>query len=340
MGANVFANGREISAKKAGNQSLAAMPDVCLSPPAPPAGPIPIPYPNFSQALDTSSGTKSVFIQGKEAGIKNESNYKQSKGNEAATRNFGMGVISHTIQGKSYHAAWSMNVKFEGSNVIRFGDMTTHNHGSGTNGATTINQGIADLPPVTTKECKELDEKRQQAEKDNLKEPVKPGQTHALGQFDGPGKSQTLGGVSNMGMLLSSTTHAYPSGKQWPMELVDYQNKKGETKQKKQRSKGPVTMACGKNEQPYHGQAMGHAESRIIEHLISTGTSIPIGRVTLSVNHWEQGAAEPDNAPCPSCQKLFCEAEACGLAVVLCDGNQPKKPQCGKKGEFQGFIPV
>src|ERR1044072_4328902 len=131
MSANVFANGREVSAKKDSNESIAAMPDVCLSPPAPPAGPIPIPYPNFSKASDTSSGTKKVLIQGKEAGLKNEYDYKQSKGNEAATRNFGMGGGSHTIQGKSQHAAWSMNVKFEGYNVIRFGDLTTHNHGSG-----------------------------------------------------------------------------------------------------------------------------------------------------------------------------------------------------------------
>ena len=48
MGANVFANGLEVSCEKATNQSLAAMPDICLSPPSPPAGPIPIPYPNFS----------------------------------------------------------------------------------------------------------------------------------------------------------------------------------------------------------------------------------------------------------------------------------------------------
>ena len=111
MGSNVFANGREISAKKDSNKSIAGMPDVCLSPPSPPAGPVPIPYPNFSKASDTDSGTKKVLIGGKEAGLKNKSDYKQSKGNEAATRGFGMGTVTHKLQGKTKHAAWSSDVK-------------------------------------------------------------------------------------------------------------------------------------------------------------------------------------------------------------------------------------
>ena len=128
MSKNVFANGREVSASKDGNQSIAAMPDTCLSPPSPPAGPIPIPYPNFSNAADTSQGTKTVQIGGGEVGIKNSSNYKQSKGDEAATRALGMGVMTATIQGKTYFTAWSFDVTFEGQNAIRHLDMTTHNN--------------------------------------------------------------------------------------------------------------------------------------------------------------------------------------------------------------------
>ena len=139
MSKNVFANGREISCKADDNKSLAAMPDVCLSPPSPPAGPIPIPYPNFAMGSDTNSGTKSVKVGGEQAGIKNSSDYKSSKGNEAATRSFGMNVISHTISGKMQHAAWSMDVKFEGKNVIRMMDLTTHNHGSNSGGGVTPN---------------------------------------------------------------------------------------------------------------------------------------------------------------------------------------------------------
>ncbi|GJH21755.1 DUF4150 domain-containing protein [Caballeronia novacaledonica] len=127
MSKNVYANGREVSAGKDANQSLAGMPDVCLSPPSPPAGPVPIPYPNFSKAADTDNGTRTVKIGGAEVGIKNSSSYKTSKGNEAATKSLGMGVTSHQIQGKTYFAAWSFNVKFEGENATRHLDLTTHN---------------------------------------------------------------------------------------------------------------------------------------------------------------------------------------------------------------------
>ena len=39
-----------------------------------------------------------------------------------------MGVSSHTIKGKAYFTNWSVNVKFEGLNVCRHTDPTTHNH--------------------------------------------------------------------------------------------------------------------------------------------------------------------------------------------------------------------
>lgn len=128
MSKNVFANGREVSAGKDANASLAAMPDVCLSPPTPPAGPIPIPYPNFSKASDTNDGTRTVKIGGEQVSIKNSSNYKKSNGDEAATKTLGMGIMSHQIQNTTYFAAWSFDVKFEGENAVRQLDMTTHNN--------------------------------------------------------------------------------------------------------------------------------------------------------------------------------------------------------------------
>jgi hypothetical protein len=48
---NVFANGRAISCKSGSGKVLSAFPDVSLSPPSPPAGPVPIPYPLFSSQL-------------------------------------------------------------------------------------------------------------------------------------------------------------------------------------------------------------------------------------------------------------------------------------------------
>lgn len=128
MSKNVFANGREVSAGKDANESMAAMPDVCLSPPGPPAGPIPIPYPNFSKASDTHDGTRTVKVGGEEVGMKNSSVYKKSEGDKAATRSFGMGVVSHTLEGKTVFAAWSFDVKFEGANAVRHLDLTLHNN--------------------------------------------------------------------------------------------------------------------------------------------------------------------------------------------------------------------
>src|SRR2546426_9172164 len=156
MSKNVFANGNEVSAKKDDNKSIAAMADVCLSPPSPPAGPIPIPYPNTAMASDTSDGSKTVKIGGDEVGLKNSSNYKKSTGDEAATKSLGMGVVSHNIQGKMKHAAWSMDVKFEGLNAIRHMDMTTHNHMNADNIAVTMD-GAAVVPDEDSPLCEQLD---------------------------------------------------------------------------------------------------------------------------------------------------------------------------------------
>ncbi len=128
MGNEVYANGREISCKSADSRSICAFPDVCLSPPSPPAGPIPIPYPNTAFASDTTEGSKTVKISGQEVMLKDRSYFKKSTGDEAATQSLGMGVVSHKIQGKAYFVSWSMNVKAEGENVVRHLDLTTHNH--------------------------------------------------------------------------------------------------------------------------------------------------------------------------------------------------------------------
>lgn len=130
MANQVYANNREVSCKAADGKSICAFPDVCLSPPSPPAGPIPIPYPNTGFASDTTDGSKTVKISGKEVMLKDKSYFKKSTGDEAATKSLGMGVVTHQIQGKVYFTSWSMDVKFEGENVVRHLDLTTHNHAS------------------------------------------------------------------------------------------------------------------------------------------------------------------------------------------------------------------
>lgn len=131
MGCKVYANGNEIACKAGGGKVVAAFPDVCLSPPSPPAGPIPVPYPDTSLAKDTKNGSKTVKIKRKEIMLKDKSFYKSSPlGNEAATKSLGAGVVTHVITGKTYFTAWSMDVKLEGANVDRHVDLTTSNHAS------------------------------------------------------------------------------------------------------------------------------------------------------------------------------------------------------------------
>ena len=131
MSNEVFANGNEIACKSGDGKVIAAFPDVCLSPPSPPAGPVPVPYPNTSFSKDMKKGSKTVKIDGKEVMLKDKSFYKTSPlGDEAATKSLGAGVVSHVITGKTYFVAWSMDVKFEGKNVDRHIDLTTSNHAS------------------------------------------------------------------------------------------------------------------------------------------------------------------------------------------------------------------
>ncbi|MEL6363534.1 MAG: DUF4150 domain-containing protein [Pseudomonadota bacterium] len=131
MANDVFANGREISCKKADGKSIAAFPDVCMTPPtAPPTPPgVPLPYPNTAMAKDCAGGSKTVKISGAEVMLKNKSYFKTSTGDEAGSAPK-KGVMTSKIKGKAYFTMWSMDVKAQGENVIRHFDLSTHNHGS------------------------------------------------------------------------------------------------------------------------------------------------------------------------------------------------------------------
>ena len=85
----VFANLREVVSKASNSKSMAAFPDVALTPPSPPAGPIPIPYPNFAQAGDAAKGSKKTKAD-KAAAIAKASKYRKSESDEVATRMTGL----------------------------------------------------------------------------------------------------------------------------------------------------------------------------------------------------------------------------------------------------------
>src|SRR5687768_7049448 len=129
VGNSVYANTMEISSKSMGGKSICEFPDVCFTPPLTPATPpgVPIPYPNTGMASDTTDGSKTVQVSGKEVMLKDKSCFKQSTGDEAGSAPK-KNIITSKIKGKVYFNAWSMDVKFEGENVVRHLDLTTHNH--------------------------------------------------------------------------------------------------------------------------------------------------------------------------------------------------------------------
>lgn len=128
MPTHVYANNNEICSKTSEGKVTANMPDVCMSPPGPPAGPVPIPYPNTACAKDLSNGSVSVFICGQQVALRDVSCFATSTGNEPATNNFQKGIVSNVIKGKANFVEWSPNVKVEGLNVCRHLDHMTQNH--------------------------------------------------------------------------------------------------------------------------------------------------------------------------------------------------------------------
>lgn len=133
MSNQVYANNQEVACKAGAGKSICAFPDVCFTPPENPATPpgVPVPYPNTGMDSDTTDGSRTVQVNGQEVMLKNKSYFKQSMGDEAGCA-AKKGVVTSVNRGKVYFIAWSMDVKFEGENVVRNLDMTTHNHASPT----------------------------------------------------------------------------------------------------------------------------------------------------------------------------------------------------------------
>lgn len=131
MSNEVYANMMEVSCKAGAGKAVCAMPDVCFTPPQTPATPpgVPIPYPNTGMDSDGSDGSQTVKISGQEVMLKNKSYFKTSTGDEAGSAPK-KGMVTSQNAGKVYFNAWSMDVKFEGENVVRHLDLTTHNHAS------------------------------------------------------------------------------------------------------------------------------------------------------------------------------------------------------------------
>lgn len=124
MGLTVFAENMGFFHKGSDGKGIGPL-DVCLSPPPPPAGPVPIPYVNVAKAGDLSKGSNTVLVDGEPTALEDVSFVSTSSGDEAGTQ--GGSVITHKTKGKGYFLVWSRTVLVEGKGVCRHGDMMGHN---------------------------------------------------------------------------------------------------------------------------------------------------------------------------------------------------------------------
>lgn len=99
-----------------------AMPDVCLTP-APPAPPVPIPYPNLAQCAQATGVSTKVMIMNKET-IVEMAKIPQSNGDEAGTNG---GVMSGMNRGEVAFKLGSSKVMAEGKKIGRLLSLTGHN---------------------------------------------------------------------------------------------------------------------------------------------------------------------------------------------------------------------
>jgi hypothetical protein len=348
---NVFANGREVSAKKDGNESICAMPDVCNSPPSPPAGPIPIPYPNTAYTSNTSSGSKTVFIGGDEVGLKNASDYKKSTGDEAATRGLGMNLTTHTIQGKMHHAAWSMDVKIEGKNAIRHMDMTTHNHMNTPGTASmTLDRAKEKAAKGEDLKCDELDELNKDARANEIDQ----------SKVTDPETGEPLGYAVTTASRTNANNATYAvKGTSFDRDPnVKPEHRNGYANNVKTLNR-PDCGGGGK----YDVQHRNDSETKILDNEMrppmAGGGSIRmkvhhVGVVTRKVkvfttdlfgkNKQQVGfktvtTVTRDEMPCGTCKKSICQAQACGIDVILCN-NQNEEVRASELCENGNPRPV
>jgi len=106
---------------KGGGQCFAA-PDVCLTP-APPAPPIPVPYPNFGMVNQTKKTASKVKFAGKEV-VTKKSEIPRSTGDEPGVNK---GVMSGTVMSKVIFRKGSSKVIVQGNACVHLTIMTGHN---------------------------------------------------------------------------------------------------------------------------------------------------------------------------------------------------------------------
>jgi hypothetical protein len=307
---------REISGKASSNQSIAAMPDVCMSPPPPPAGPVPIPYPNTSMASDTTGGSKTVLVGGKEAGLKNASSYKKSNGNEPATNNFGANLITHVIQGPTHFVAWSFDVQLEGQNAVRLMDMTSHNDSNPPGGAVTMSTGEMSAATPNQESCEEL-QKRNSNSRAAMAEAQRPQRVKDLA-------ARPDGSIVHPNAIAhASVTAGGAGGSFFGASSRSLLNPKDNAGCKGLSGPGESKNVCPDEPFEYSGRHQFHAEAKILEN-VPLGGGKPTVRFAID---WLNKKGKPRTSPCDSCQRLMQHACQC-MNIEVCGPDNEAESQC------------
>lgn len=284
MSCAVYANGMLIACKAADGKTVAAMPDVCLTPPLTPATPpgVPIPYPNTAMASDTADGSKTVLISGQEVMLKDKSAFKQSTGDEAGSTPK-KGVVTSKIKGKVNFCAWSMDVKFEGENVPRHLDLTLHNEASLPANTPTWPYLDGMTLPASDPSCKELKETLAATVNEELPPSMRPSpdnpSTVAVGQISGGGLVAGASSISAKRVLRGGKYANYSKG-----------IAQGQDSQVKTCGSEAKDFKYAYSGRPYEG----HAEAKIIEDFFAAGAQ---GTLILAITQ----------PPCTECSRLISE---------------------------------
>jgi hypothetical protein len=99
-----------------------AMPDTCNTP-APPAGPVPVPYPNTA-VLNMATGFAPTVMIAKMPALNLQSIVPITSGDEPGVAG---GVVSGMIKGPAKFMAGSVKVQIAGQPCVRLTDPTAHN---------------------------------------------------------------------------------------------------------------------------------------------------------------------------------------------------------------------
>jgi hypothetical protein len=346
---SVFANTREVSGRSTPNKTIAAFPDVCLSPPSPPAGPIPLPYPVTGMASDTTDGTGSVKIKGKEVGKKNGVKYSKVMGDEPATSGLGASVTSHKITGPLKFAAYSFDVFFEKGGAERFMDVTTQNHMNtpGTSPGFNV-AGLNALAAVVGDPCAALQQANKdtfaaiadpanapeatEADKAKLKSFAQSG-TISHSVLDGCGPRTAQRGTSSGVVRRHDNSFSKPADSS-EGNLMDHpegeKNKKGKVKK---RVKSKICPESGVSHP--RGGMHAHSEPGILEQV--DFAKCPGATLTMAID-WHQ--ANPSNRKkpnlrddaCGNCKKVLAAACLC-IDIVLCNKDGGTRDGCEEPEE-------